>query len=859
MLNPLRKSLLLCCAAAALASCGGGGDDPPQPPPNRAPVLVTTALAATEDAALNAQLVATDADANALTFARVTDVQHGTLTVSTSGAVVYTPTANYAGADSFSVRVTDGAGGETTGTVNINVAAVNDAPAFTNTTFNATEDTALDVNLVPTDIDNGTLTVTRTSAPQHGQATVSTAGLVNYLPSANYFGADSFGVSVSDGAGGTTNATVTINVAAVNDTPVLTTTAFSVNEDGTLAGQLLADDVEAQALTYSLGDSTTHGQVSVAANGVITYTPDANYFGTDALTVRVSDNPPEVTTWNVTITVNSVNDIPVATDDEFRISDGAPKTMVVVTNDTDVEQGTLTVSIVQQPSGGTVTVGANNLLTFTSANAFAGPVSFTYRLTDSDGGHDDATVRAVIGTFPGLVYLSDELTPGRREIFLFDGLRSTRIVQAPAFDWQFITRFTISDDGTRLLYVVADALVDSFYFKPLNAQGQGVKIWENQPQGSPNVNAGTRLQLNRTGTQALIEDRYSTNAKNIYIVDTASSAATLLGGNVPSVVRASIALFNPQNENQVVLQGQVGGTVPTNGAESYSAFVASVNNAGQLTQLGANYPQNQGNGSGFGFWFGGAGRYLYHTEYLPTATPSTKSLLMYDMNTTTESVVYRRPVGTERGLTSLPSTNPDGRIAFSFTEPNPSDGDGPAAFYVASPNAPSTATPLSLPYRRAGTNWMTSDGNTLVFLATPTGAGAKQEVYSVGTSSPASLPTKLNRAFNTNEDLGGIYIARGAQRMLIGYLTPPSVAPMLYSHNINGAPGSEFLVTAALPANGILGPTLDDHGLMLAYTSSEGSRNALYILSTQTLNYSIPITGSTGTYGVAQYRWLPKP
>ena len=126
-------------------------------------------------------------DGNALTFTGVNDAQHGTLTVSSSGAVAYTPTANYAGADSFSVRVADGAGGEVTGTVNVTVATVNDAPAFTVVTFNTAEDTTLDGNLLPTDTDSASLTVTRTSAPQHGQATVSAAGLVNYLPSANLF------------------------------------------------------------------------------------------------------------------------------------------------------------------------------------------------------------------------------------------------------------------------------------------------------------------------------------------------------------------------------------------------------------------------------------------------------------------------------------------------------------------------------------------------------------------------------------------------------------------------------------------------------------------------------------------------
>ncbi|HEU5134323.1 MAG TPA: Ig-like domain-containing protein [Steroidobacteraceae bacterium] len=858
----LRNLLVPLCFATALSACGGGGgdDDPPPPPANRAPVLTTTALAATEDTALAAQIAATDADGNTLTFTRVNNVQHGTLTISAAGAVAYTPAANYAGTDTFSVRVNDGAGGEVTGTVTITVAAVNDAPAFTTVAFSVAEDSSLSGQLTPTDIDSTTLTVTRTSDPQHGQATITAAGGITYVPSVNYFGADSFNVRVADGAGGETPATVTITVNAVNDAPVLVTGALAVNEDNVLSVQLVGADVEGQPLTFSLDSGTSHGPVSLSSSGLLTYTPSSNYFGSDTLSVRVSDSPQAGASWPITITVNSVNDSPVAADDEIRIATGVPRTMVVTGNDSDVEGGSLTVSIAQQPTGGTVSVGANNLLTFTPANDFTGPITFTYRLTDGDGGQDDATVRALIGDFQGIVYLADDLTPGRQEIFLFDGLNSRRLVQAPANNFQFITRFTVSGDGSKLLYVVAGPLVDEFYFKAINAAGPGTKIWANAPSGGPNVNVGTpRLAINHNGSNALIEDRYSSAAKRIYVVDTSTLAAMLLGRDAPHVVRASIVLFNPFNQGQLVLQGQVGGTEPVDGSEYYTAFLTSVNSSQNLTQIGSNYPQLQGSGSGFGFWFGGpngGGRFVYHTEYLPTATPAQKSLLVHDTNAG-ELLVHRRPTGAEYGITNLPAANGDGsRIVYGFTEPNPTSGDGPAAFYVTNPETPTIATPLSTPYPLVGRIQFTSNNDTVILQAV--GASGRQEIFAASSLNPVGQPVRVGKALDTGEELSRVYVVRNAQRLIVGYRTPPSNDTRLYNLSVSST-GTETPFATAFPNSGPAGEGLDDLGQFIAYTPVEGSRRILRIMSTRAVDYSMPVMGSASTSGVSQFQWLPRP
>ena len=825
-------------------------------PVNDAPVFTSaTTLGINEDVTGALQLTATDADGNALSYSLVSSVQHGIITVAASGAVSYTPAPNYAGTDSFSARVSDGVGGTANSTVAITISAVNDAPILTSTAIQTSEDNHLAGTLTFLDPDSSNVTVSLAGGAAHGQLTVSAAGAYQYIPDTNYFGVDNATIALSDGTV-TVNWPLTINVLPINDPPVLTSLALVTDEDTTLTTQLTATDADGNTVDFAFWPVTglpTHGTATLSMSGQLQYTPNANFSGSDRITVVVRDGLTGFASENVMITVNSVNDVPVAADDEFRIATGAPMTLNVTSNDTDVE-GALTVSIVQQPAGGTVTVGANNLLTFAPTNDFAGPITFTYRATDSGGAHDDATVRALIGDFQGLVYLGDDLLTGRDELYLFDGLNSTRIVQAPANNFEFITRFTLSADGTGLMYVIAGPLIDTVYFKRIGTPGNGTQIFQNPPVSPPPNAASLVFSLNHSGSYALVEDRYSSAQKRIHVVNTATGAAALLGGNEPQVVRASLALFNPQDGNQVVLQGQIGGTVPTNGAEYYSAFIASVLTPADLTQIGADYPQAQGSGSGYGFWFGGAGRYIYHTEGLMTPAPSTRSLLLWDNDTQSETVVYRRPIGTERGLGHLAYQNADGsKVCYSFTEPNPTSQSGPAAYYFSGHAMPAAATPISPVYADTGICAFASDGDTAV-LQPVSASGNRHELFSVDTSLPGT-PVQLSHALAAGESLGAWWVASDAPRAIIGYRFPPATATSLYSIPVAGGTELQFATDYEDTAMG----AIDDNGLLLAYVPVENNRRVLRVRSTQAPGYLWNVSNPASTRSVFQFRWLPQP
>ena len=99
---------------------------------NGIPVATLATVSAVEDTAKTGTLTGTDPEGSALTFAKVADPSHGTVTINAStGAYVYTPASNYNGADSFTFKVNDGTADSATSTASITVSAVNDAPTGT--------------------------------------------------------------------------------------------------------------------------------------------------------------------------------------------------------------------------------------------------------------------------------------------------------------------------------------------------------------------------------------------------------------------------------------------------------------------------------------------------------------------------------------------------------------------------------------------------------------------------------------------------------------------------------------------------------------------------------------------------------
>ena len=152
------------------------------------------------------------------------------------------------------------------------------------------------------------------TGPTHGVLVQNADGSYTYTSEANYNGADSFTYKVNDGELDSNTATVTLNITAVNDAPVAADAQAATDEDTALNLNLLAaaSDVDGDALTPVIIAGPLHGQLIQNADGTFNYVSERDYFGTDSFTCKVTDGQLDSNIVTVSLTINAVNDAPVA-------------------------------------------------------------------------------------------------------------------------------------------------------------------------------------------------------------------------------------------------------------------------------------------------------------------------------------------------------------------------------------------------------------------------------------------------------------------------------------------------------------------------------------------------------------------
>ncbi|MBI3989521.1 MAG: tandem-95 repeat protein, partial [candidate division NC10 bacterium] len=140
----------------------------------------------------------------------------------------------------------------------------------------------------------------------HGTVLINAARTVTYTPAANFHGQDTFTYTISDGLGGTDTATVRVTVIPVNDAPDAVDDATTTDEDTPVTLTVLGNDTDPDGdpLTVASVTQGTHGTVVPNAGGTVTYTPTADFIGTDVFTYTISDGHGGTDTATVTVRVN---------------------------------------------------------------------------------------------------------------------------------------------------------------------------------------------------------------------------------------------------------------------------------------------------------------------------------------------------------------------------------------------------------------------------------------------------------------------------------------------------------------------------------------------------------------------------
>ena len=398
-------------------------------------------VAVNEDNILNISINAgSDIDLDALTYSVVTGPANGVLSAcmasDTDLDCVYTPNLNFNGSDSFTYRINDGTINSSVATVSITVNPVNDQPVSpANYAIATNEDTVLNFTAtLHTDVDLDTLSYSIVTAPTNGTLTNCMASdgdlSCTYSPTANFNGADSFTYKSNDGALDSAIVTVTIAVNPINDGPVAAANlAISTNEDTVLNFTAnSASDIDLDILFYSVVTAPTNGTLtncmSSDADVTCTYTPNLNFYGTDTFVYRATDGSLNTANTTVTITVNPVNDPPVA-----------GGTMNLATNEdvvlnftanvaTDVDLDSLTYSVVSSPSNGTLSncmaSDADVTCTYTPALNFNGVDSFTYRANDGALNSALTTVNITVNSVNDLPVVGSDMNLATNEDTLLD-------------------------------------------------------------------------------------------------------------------------------------------------------------------------------------------------------------------------------------------------------------------------------------------------------------------------------------------------------------------------------------------------------------------------------------------------------
>ena len=224
-------------------------------------------------------------------------------------------------------------------------------------------------------------------------------------------------VVVSDSVSTSNTAHAFVTVNAVNDPPVAANDSASTDEDSALTlapGTLLANDtdLDGNPLAITSVQGAVNGTVALVSGNVV-FTPTANYNGPASFTYTVSDGNGGTSTATVNVTVNAVNDPPVAANDSASTDEDSALTLApgtLLANDTDLDGNPLAITSVQGAVNGTVALVSGNVV-FTPTANYNGPASFTYTVSDGNGGTSTATVNVTVNAIDDVVTISG-LTDG---------------------------------------------------------------------------------------------------------------------------------------------------------------------------------------------------------------------------------------------------------------------------------------------------------------------------------------------------------------------------------------------------------------------------------------------------------------
>ncbi len=375
--------------------------------PNQDPVAVDDSATTDEGNAVIIDVLGNDSDGDggSLTVVTVSAPSHGTALINEDDTITYTPDGTYSGTDNFAYTIEDGQGGSDSATVTIMINLINSSPNANDDTATTDEDNPVTINVLSNDSDpDGDMILINTiTTPTYGNATIVSGNIV-YTPGSDAQSlrvgqtlTDTFSYTISDGNEDDA-AIITVTVSGVNDIPVASDGLLITDEDELVEYALPASDVDAgDSITFKIESGPTSGTVDLNPDGSLTYSPNPNFFGTDSFIYSATDSSGSSDTGIIQVTVNPVNDPPVALDDAApTTSPGIPVMTGVLSNDFDPEGDPIEIISVSTPGHGTAEINSDDTITYTPDPGLVGQDWFTYTISDNNGGTATAQVTVTV-------------------------------------------------------------------------------------------------------------------------------------------------------------------------------------------------------------------------------------------------------------------------------------------------------------------------------------------------------------------------------------------------------------------------------------------------------------------------------
>ncbi|EHH1241230.1 tandem-95 repeat protein [Vibrio parahaemolyticus] len=306
----------------------------------------------------------------------IIDKGNGTLVDNGDGTWTFTPQIDDDTEVSFTFDIIDDEDLVVSGSANLDILPINDAPNAENDVITTEEDTAvtIDVLVNDSDVEGDALSIQSASVPSEQGSVDIVDGKLVFTPAENFNGEATITYIVTDGDL-TDEAKVTVTVTPVNDSPVAVDDTTSIQEDTAVTIDVLTNDTDVDGDKLSIESASVpkeQGTVEVV-DGKLVFTPVENFNGDAEITYIVTDG--QLTDEaKVTVTVNPVNDAPtIKVDAVESITEDAVSTDTVVATltvrDTDTPEDQLTVSLENNSNGYFVLVGDEVKLTQAGVDA----------------------------------------------------------------------------------------------------------------------------------------------------------------------------------------------------------------------------------------------------------------------------------------------------------------------------------------------------------------------------------------------------------------------------------------------------------------------------------------------------------